>query len=109
LSPNNNNNNYYYYYYYYHLIAKAVLTQNLHTKLIPKVFISLQLSGSGDKEPIYREISLKASSLNTEGQGPSELCLLGFSLFFGVFWFGLVWFFKTGFLCVGLAVLELTL
>jgi hypothetical protein len=26
-----------------------------------------------------------------------------------LFWFGLVWFFKTGFLCIALAVLELTL
>jgi hypothetical protein len=28
---------------------------------------------------------------------------------FGLVWFGLVWFFETGFLCVALAVLELTL
>jgi hypothetical protein len=30
-------------------------------------------------------------------------------VWFGLVWFGLVWFFKTGFLCVALAVLELTL
>jgi hypothetical protein len=49
------------------------------------------------------------------------VCLLGsfvlfcFVLFcfvcfwFVCFWFGLVWFFETGFLCIALAVLELTL
>jgi hypothetical protein len=38
-----------------------------------------------------------------------EAAILGgpFSKF--LFCFGLVWFFKTGFLCVALAVLELTL
>jgi hypothetical protein len=30
-------------------------------------------------------------------------------VWFGLVWFGLVWFFETGFLCVALAVLELTL
>jgi hypothetical protein len=29
-------------------------------------------------------------------------------VWFGLVWFGLVWFFETGFLCVALAVLELT-
>jgi hypothetical protein len=30
-------------------------------------------------------------------------------VWFGLVWFGLVWFFETGFLCIALAVLELTL
>jgi hypothetical protein len=30
-------------------------------------------------------------------------------VWFGLVWFGLVWFSETGFLCVALAVLELTL
>jgi hypothetical protein len=30
-------------------------------------------------------------------------------VWFGLVWFSLVWFFETGFLCVALAVLELTL
>ena len=30
-------------------------------------------------------------------------------VWFGLVWFGLVWFFETGYLCVALAVLELTL
>jgi hypothetical protein len=32
-----------------------------------------------------------------------------FCLLVGLVWFGLVWFFETGFLCVALAILELTL
>jgi hypothetical protein len=36
------------------------------------------------------------------------VCLVGWFLVFG-FLFGLVWFFEAGFLCVSLAVLELTL
>jgi hypothetical protein len=37
-------------------------------------------------------------------------CLVWFGLvWFGLVWFGLVWFFETGFLCIVLAVLELTL
>jgi hypothetical protein len=37
--------------------------------------------------------------------------VLGAGVWFGLVWFGLVWFwfFETGFLCVALAVLELTL
>jgi hypothetical protein len=30
-------------------------------------------------------------------------------VWFGLVWFGLVWFSKTGFVCIALAVLELTL
>jgi hypothetical protein len=30
-------------------------------------------------------------------------------VWFGLVWFGLVWFFETGFFCIALAVLELTL
>jgi hypothetical protein len=43
------------------------------------------------------------------------VCLFGFGFGFGLVWFGLVWFglvwfgFKSGFLCIALAVLELTL
>jgi hypothetical protein len=42
------------------------------------------------------------------------VCLVGWLVWFGLVWFGLVWFglvwfFETGFLCVALAVLELTL
>jgi hypothetical protein len=45
------------------------------------------------------------------------LCLFGWLVWlvwfglvwFGLVWFGLVWFFVTGYLCVALAVLELTL
>jgi hypothetical protein len=38
------------------------------------------------------------------------LVLVWFGLvWFGLIWFGLVWFFDTGFLCIALAVLELTL
>jgi hypothetical protein len=47
---------------------------------------------------------------------PLEKELTGFLVWFGLVWFGLVWFglvwfwfFETGFLCVALAVLELTL
>jgi hypothetical protein len=41
------------------------------------------------------------------------LLLLGLVWFglvwFGLVWFGLVWFFESGFLCIALAVQELTL
>jgi hypothetical protein len=50
------------------------------------------------------------------GQKPDLILGVLFVLFcfvlfcFGLVWFGLVWsFFKTGFLCVALAVLKLTL
>ena len=35
--------------------------------------------------------------------------VVGGGFLFCLVWFGLVWFFETGFLCVALAVLELTL
>ena len=37
------------------------------------------------------------------------LCLLTALVWFGLVWCGLVWFCETGFFCVALAVLELTL
>jgi len=37
--------------------------------------------------------------------GRKHICLV----WFGLVWFSLVWFFETGFLCVALTVLELTL
>jgi hypothetical protein len=40
---------------------------------------------------------------------PAGTEYLSFCLFGFLFCFGLVWFFKTGFLCIALAVLELTL
>jgi hypothetical protein len=44
------------------------------------------------------------------GAGMWLMSLVWFGLvWFGLVWFGLVWFFEAGFLCVVLAVLELTL
>jgi hypothetical protein len=37
------------------------------------------------------------------------VCLFVWLVGWLVVWFGLVWFFETGFLCIALAVLELTL
>jgi hypothetical protein len=37
------------------------------------------------------------------------LCFFVCLVWFGLVWFGFSWFFETGFLCIALTVLELTL
>jgi hypothetical protein len=51
------------------------------------------------------KLSVSSTSLRA-WDAPLLVCFL---LFVVVVWFGLVQFFQTGFLCVALAVLELTL
>jgi hypothetical protein len=58
-----------------------------------------------------RGIKIELSSLKLTEAKESMLCMwkgLGKRSFFVCFW-GLLFFFETGFLCIALAVLELTL
>jgi hypothetical protein len=76
---------------------------SFHKKLI---FINFCLSLT----PLWREssdgfLSLKGETLNFS----SFLFLFYFILFYFILFYFIFWFFETGFLCISLAVLELTL
>jgi hypothetical protein len=45
----------------------------------------------------------------TQNKNVTKMFLFSFCVWDLLLWFGLVWFFKAGFLCVALAVLEITL
>jgi hypothetical protein len=82
----------------YHLILLGFISESLYLSQ----YLNTEGTCAGSWDPAVREerrLAFNKQKLSKQGIGPRLS-------FFGLVWFG---FFKTGFLCIALAVLELTL
>jgi hypothetical protein len=95
-----------------HYLVPARRALSTERYLSPASLISYSAwdSGPGDGATIFRTaVSLLVYLQHSGGTTGGKVAVFWGIFCFGFGWFFFFWFFETGFLCIALAVLELTL